>query len=53
MPIIEMAVRERPRHSVQGETPGHLHIIIDILWIVVVNEAVTQGLAEDQPCNRC
>jgi hypothetical protein len=52
MPIIEMTVRERPRHSVQGETAGHLYIIIDILWIVVVNEAVTQGLAEDRPCNR-
>ena len=52
MPIIEIAVRERPCHSVQGETVGHLHIIIDILWIVVVNEAVTQGLTEDQPCNR-
>ena len=52
MPIIEMAVRERPRQSVQGETAGHLYIIIDILRIIVVNEAVTQGLAEDQPCNR-
>jgi len=48
-----MAVRERPCHSVQGETAGHLHIIIDILRIIVVNEAVTQGLAEDQACNRC
>ena len=52
MPIIKMAVRERPRQSVQGETAGHLYIIIDILRIIVVNEAVTQGLAEDQPCNR-
>ncbi len=52
MPIIEMAVRERPRQSVQGETAGHLYIIIDILRIIVVNEAVTQGLAEDQPCDR-
>jgi len=53
MPIIKMAVRERPRQSVQGETAGHLYIIIDILRIIVVNEAVTQGLAEDQACNRC
>ena len=52
MPIIKMAVRERPRQSVQGKTAGHLYIIIDILRIIVVNEAVTQGLAEDQPCNR-
>ena len=52
MPIIEMAVRERPSQSVQGETAGHLYIIIDILRIIVVNEAVTQGLAEDQPCDR-
>ena len=52
MPIIEMAVRERPHQSVQGETAGHLYVIMDILRIIVINEAVTQGLAEDQPCNR-
>ena len=52
MPIIEMAVRERPRQSVQCETAGHIGIIINIFRVIIINEVVTKRLPENQPRDR-
>lgn len=44
-------MRKGPADANDTETVRYLRVLINIVLVVVINEAVTQGLAEDQPGN--
>ncbi len=53
MPVLGMNVRERPCNAGQAETVRYLRIFVNVGLIIVVNEIVPKGLAENKPRNCC
>src|SRR5205809_397596 len=51
MPVVSMHMRESPLNPVNRETVRDSWIFVDVLIVVVVDELVPKGLAEDDPDN--
>ncbi len=51
MPVPRVAVCERPNDSGQCKAAGYDRIFIDVDVIVEINEFVSNGLAENKPCD--
>lgn len=52
MPVATVTMCEGPCYSMDSQTVRYLSILIDISIIIVVNEAVSNSLAKDQPDDR-
>src|SRR5205809_7098054 len=51
MPVVSMHMRESPVNPVNRETVRDSWILVDVLIVVIVDELVPKGLAEDDPDN--
>src|SRR5205085_8425742 len=51
MPVVGMHMGEGPLNPVNGETIRDPWIFVNVLIVVVVDELVPKGLAEDDPDN--
>jgi len=51
MPVVSMHMGEGPLNPLEGETVRDPWILVYVLIVIVVNELVPEGLAEDDPDN--
>ena len=51
MPVVGMHMREGPLHPVESKAARDPWIFVHVLVIIVVDELVPEGLAEDDPDN--
>ena len=49
MPVVGMHMSEGPLNPVEGEAVRDPWILVDVVIVVVVDELVPEGLAEDGP----
>ena len=49
MPVARMHMGKGPPNSPESKTIRYSWVFIDVLMIIVVNEVVLEGLAEDSP----
>jgi hypothetical protein len=53
MPVLSMNMSECPGNTAYVKAAGYPGILINITWIVIVNEVVPERLAKDNPCKHC
>jgi hypothetical protein len=52
MPVLGMDVGEGPLNSAPTYARAHMRVIVDIQWIVVIDELMVERLSEYHPGNR-
>lgn len=53
MPVHGMNVGEGPRDPAEAKAAGYFAVLIDVAWVIVVDEIVPKRLAKDNPCKGC
>src|SRR5436189_1356189 len=51
MPVVSMHMGEGPLYPFNGETVRNPRILVNVLIVVIVDELMPKGLAEDDPDN--
>ena len=51
MPVLGVNMRKCPADAAQTDTVRYVRVLINVFLVIVINEIVTEGLAENQPGN--